>query len=237
MNKLYTFQEKNNLTVKNNSTSTQQADWEDLFPLLKQQSSDIIDKIKHLTLPVNTVAFHQGDICKNYLLVIKGSIKVFARNTSGREIILYRVQRGASCVLTTSCLLGKNHYPAEGVTETEVQVLAIPIKSFQKGLAESESFRTFIFNTYATRLTEIISLIESISFEHINQRLSRYLCNTLQNKLHTTHQTIATELGSAREVISRQLKQFEQQGWIKQQRGEIEIINKEALTKIAELSN
>ncbi|MFK5915789.1 MAG: Crp/Fnr family transcriptional regulator [Woeseiaceae bacterium] len=214
--------------------STNQADWKELFPLLKQESPAFAKNFQVISLPADTIAFHQGDSCKNYLLVLEGSIKVLARNESGREIVLYRVQRGGSCVLTTSCLLGHNNYPVEGVTETPVRALAIPTKVFHQGLNESESFRTFIFNTYGKRLTDVISLVESISFEHINRRLARFLlAQASQDKLHATHQVIATELGSAREVISRQLKSFEQSGWIEQQRGQITIMDQDALSQLA----
>ena len=214
--------------------STKQDDWKELFPLLEQQSPDFAKSFQVISLPTETIAFHQGDSCDNYLLVLEGSIKVLARNESGREIVLYRVQRGGSCVLTTSCLLGHNKYPVEGVTETPVQALAIPAKTFHQGLNESESFRNFIFNTYGKRLADVISLVESISFENINRRLARFLLEQAsQDKLHATHQVIATELGSAREVISRQLKSFEQQGWIEQQRGEITILDNDALSQLA----
>ena len=214
--------------------ATEQTDWKELFPLLEQQSPTIANSFQLISLPADTIAFHQGDSCDNYLLVLEGSIKVLARNEAGREIVLYRVQRGGSCVLTTSCLLGHNNYPVEGITETPVRALAIPARAFHQGLNESESFRTFIFNTYGQRLTGVISLVESISFEHINRRLARYLlAQASEGKLHVTHQVVATELGSAREVISRQLKNFEQQGWIEQQRGEIKILEQDALSQLA----
>ena len=214
--------------------TAKQTDWKELFPMLEQQSPTLARSFQVMSLPADTIAFHQGDSCDNYLLVLDGSIKVLARSESGREIVLYRVQRGGSCVLTTSCLLGRNKYPVEGITETPVQALAIPAKTFHQGLNESESFRDFIFNTYGKRLADVISLVESISFEHINRRLARYLlAQASQGKLHVTHQTVATELGSAREVISRQLKSFEKHGWIGQQRGEITILDQDALTQLA----
>ncbi len=208
-------------------------DWQTLFPILKEQSPAMAAQFNIVTLPANQVAFHQGDDCASYLLVIRGSIKVIARHASGREIVLYRVQQGGSCVLTTSCLLGKTRYPAEGITETEVEALAIPAAVFHQGLAESESFRTFVFNTYGQRLADVISLVESINFEHIQARLARFLAEQNNNPVNITHQALATELGSAREVISRQLKQFEKQGLIRQQRGKIQLLDKNQLLQIA----
>lgn len=217
---------------------TQQPDWASLFPYFSQSDSEadvrVNSALQEIRLPAGTIAFRQGDQCANYLLVIEGSIKVLARGESGREIVLYRVQKGGSCVLTTSCLLSHGHYPAEGITETSVRALAIPAGVFHRGLSESEVFRQFVFNTYGERLTEVIALVEAISFGSIKQRLAHYLLSQSLNSttLNTTHQELATELGSAREVISRHLKDFEKHGWITQHRGQITISDRNKLEKL-----
>ena len=214
-------------------------DWETLFPYLHQAEHNdpwLLNAIQEITLPQGTITFHQGDTCANYLLVLNGSIKVIARSPSGREIVLYRVKPGGSCVLTTSCLLSGTQYPAEGISETDIRALAIPAKAFNHGLARSEAFRKFVFDSYGQRLVEVIALVEEISFGQINQRLARYLCehSNAEYMLYMTHQELATELGSAREVISRQLKDFEQRGWIEQQRGKIRLCNLEGLKSITQ---
>lgn len=221
------------------SATSNNSEWDSLFPYLSQAGNGndvrITQAMHEISLPANTIAFRQGDSCSNYLLVIEGSIKVLARGESGREIVLYRVQRGGSCVLTTSCLLSRSHYPAEGITETPVRALAIPADTFHRGLAESEKFRQFVFDAYAQRLADIIALVEEISFGQINRRLARYLLQHVSdNVVGITHQALATELGSAREVISRQLKDFEQRGLIEQQRGQIRLRNPEGLQSIAQ---
>lgn len=221
------------------SDTTSETDWHSLFPYLGQPASEsdtrIAQAVREISLPVDAVAFRQGDSCANYLLVIEGSIKVLARSESGREIVLYRVQRGGSCVLTTSCLLSHSHYAAEGITETPVRALAIPANIFHQGLAESAEFRRFVFDAYGQRLAEVIALVEEISFGQINRRLARYLLqHARDNELDITHQGLATELGSAREVISRQLKDFERQGWIQQQRGKIRLCNPKELKAVAQ---
>lgn len=221
------------------SDTSSETEWGSLFPYLSQPASDsdarITRAMREISLPADTVAFRQGDNCANYLLVIEGSIKVLARSESGREIVLYRVPRGGSCVLTTSCLLSHSHYPAEGITETPVRALAIPADTFHQGLAESGEFRQFVFNAYGQRLAEVIALVEEISFGQINRRLARYLLQHVSgNDLMITHQGLATELGSAREVISRHLKDFEQRGWIEQQRGRIRLIEPESLLKLGQ---
>jgi len=213
-------------------------EWGALFPYLSlpanHSDARIAHAVREINLPADTVAFRQGDRCANYLLVIEGSVKVLARSETGREIVLYRVQRGGSCVLTTSCLLSQSRYPAEGITETHVRALAIPADTFNQGLAESEAFRQFVFDTFSQRLAEVISLVEEISFGQLNRRLARYLLQHASGDvLVITHQGLATELGSAREVISRQLKDFEQRGWIEQQRGQIRLSHPEGLNSIA----
>ncbi len=194
----------------------------------------IIINAKKVTLAANSIVFHQGDACVHYLLVLQGSVKVFTRNDNGREILLYRVTVGESCTLTTSCLLTKNKYPAEGITETEVTALLISKHDFDHGLNHSPSFRNFVFSSYAKRLTDVISLVQSVSFARLEQRLAKLLLS--KSKKHTTikitHHDLATELGSTREVISRQLKIFEKLELITLGRSLITIQNYQALEKI-----
>ncbi len=216
------------------ATQADNHDWQELFPYFTEQASpadqQLADSIRLMQVPAETVVFHQGDTCAQYLLVVEGSVKVLARNASGREIVLYRVQRGGSCVLTTSCLLGKSVYPAEGITETPVKVLAVPASSFHLGLARSERFREFVFESYGQRIAGIISLVEDISFGQLKRRLARYLLeHSHDNRLTITHHDLAAELGSAREVISRQLKDFEKRGWLNQRRGSITLSSPRAL--------
>ncbi len=208
-----------------------------LTELLKQKNyQNIYSQCKQITLAENNTVFRQGDLCKNYLLVLEGSVKVFSRAENGREVILYRVKNGQSCTLTTACLFADNPYPAEGVCESECTALLIPRRVFNQALAEFEEFRKSVFDQYAQRLSDVINLVESLSFGHINIRLARLLLNFSNNSkiIQTTHQQLATELGSAREVISRQLKSFEQQQLITLQRGSIIITARSKLQKIAD---
>lgn len=194
----------------------------------------IISLAKPITLPPETIIFRQGDSCKNYILVKSGRVKVFTRAENGREILLYRVEQGESCTLTTSCLLADNNYPAEGVAETEVQALVISVDAFNNALNQSATFRQFVFDAYGRRIRDIITLVEEVSFGRLDLRLAKLLSQreVEQNKLIITHQALATELGTAREVVSRQLKEFERHGWLKLSRGEIEILSPEALKKL-----
>jgi len=188
---------------------------------------------KKVNLPANTTIFYQGSQCDNYLLVTKGVVKVFTRSESGREIVLYRVKKEQSCTLTTTCLLANNHYPAEGVSESNVEALIIPSNMFNLGLAQSASFREFVFNTYAKRLCDVISLVGEVSFNRIDVRLAKQLVGSNSDLLATTHQCLATELGTAREVVSRQLKSFEDKKLIVLSRGKIQLLDRAQLNKLA----
>lgn len=209
-----------------------------LFPALNEATgkngSNILDHSQQMTIPEGTVIFHQGDQCLNYLLVISGSVKVITRAENGREIVLYHITSGGSCVLTTSCLISSEDYPAEGITETDVVALAIPRPIFEQYMGESKAFRKQVFHSYGDRLIKLITLVEEISFAKLDIRLAKYLLQngSVNTPIHTTHQALATELGSAREVISRQLKEFENKGWVNLKRGKIEILNHDALANL-----
>jgi len=209
-----------------------------LHLLQQKELAFIIRQSQQVTLPAQTTVFRQGDDCGNYLLVLHGSVKVFSRAENGREIILYRVKDGESCTLTTACLFANNPYPAEGITEIESTALVIPRDVFNRGIAESETFRKMVFDQYARRLSEVIGLVEDLTFGRVDIRLARLLLQLTSRSpdIDTTHQTLATELGTAREVVSRQLKEFEHQNLISLKRGNITVCNTPGLQAIAEAS-
>jgi CRP/FNR family transcriptional regulator len=213
--------------------------WQQIFPHLNQVNDAVINDLMNnagtITMPAKATAFHQGDACSNYLLILSGSIKVMTRAENGREIVLYRLGDGDSCVLTTSCLFGNARYPAEGISETDVTALAIPAEDFHRAIQQSKPFREFVFSSFSSHLGSLISLVEEVAFGRLDIRLARHLLKLAGNNqvLETTHQQLATELGSAREVISRQLKDFESRGWLKLQRGSIEIVDRQSLQALA----
>jgi len=212
--------------------------WRQYLPELEKSADDAVCQLFDIsgviTLPENNTVFHQGDACNNYLIILDGKVKVFTRAENGREILLYRLFTGDSCVLTTSCLLGNKNYPAEGKTETAVTALAIPVNRFNEALQSSTTFREMVFSALSTHLSDLITLVEEVAFGKIDVRLAKHLLNQRDenNTLTSTHQNIATELGSAREVISRQLKELESKGVIIINRGHIQIIDTTALQNI-----
>lgn len=153
-------------------------------------------------------------------------------SADGREVLLYHVRAGDSCVLTTSCLLGDNHYPAEGFTETDVSAFAIPAYVFHRCLAHSAFFRDFVFRSFSTRLADVMKRMESISFGSIDQKLAKALLANDARIISKTHHELALEMGSVREVVSRHLKRFESYGWLSLSRGSIQILNVDALQQV-----
>ncbi|MCG6936934.1 MAG: Crp/Fnr family transcriptional regulator [Gammaproteobacteria bacterium] len=217
--------------------------WRNVLPELATSADDLtrtlLDTSSVVALPANSIVFHQGDACNNYLIVLAGNVKVFTRAENGREIVLYRLAKGDSCVLTTSCLFGNKNYPAEGKTETAVSALAIPVNKFNQVLQQSTTFRQMVFSSFSSHLSELITLVEEVAFGKLDVRLAKFLirhCGN-DNTLTSTHQNIATELGSAREVISRQLKELELKGYITTARGSIKINDMEAIQEIAAVNN
>ena len=210
-------------------------DWLEHFPALAALDdpvwSSIRDSARTMRVPAGTVVFRDSDPCRSYLLVISGSIRVQKTAENGREITLYRVEDGQTCVLTTSCLLAGNAYPAEGITETDVTAVSVPLAQFQRGLNESPGFRSFVFSAYGERISSLIVLVEEIAFGRLDVRLTTCLLQRAgeDGEVETTHQALAAELGTAREVVSRQLKEFERRGWIQLQRGRVRLLDRAAL--------
>lgn len=187
------------------------------------------------TLPAGAVPFRPGLPSEAYVLVIEGRVRVRMVSESGREIVLYRVAAGETCILTTACLMAGLDYAAEAVAETPVTVALIPRPVFRDLIDRSPVFRDFVFATFGRRLSDLLLLVEEVAFKRVDLRLARYLAEHTgaDHVLVRSHQELATELGTAREVISRQLKEFERRGWVGLRRGQIDIRDAGALARLA----
>jgi CRP/FNR family transcriptional regulator len=175
--------------------------------------------------------FAQGQQAHNYLVVTAGSVKVFARSGEGREVVLYRVGAGEMCALTTSCMLGRTPYPAEAVTETDVRARIIGSEAFDRALSESAEFRQFVFASFGQRLTDVLQRMEQLVLDCVRSRLARCLVQRADadGMVVSTHEALALEVGTAREVVSRHLKSMEQSGLVRTQRGRIFLLRREIL--------
>lgn len=181
-------------------------------------------------------AFRSGDHCNAYFILTEGSVRVQLLSAEGREITLYRVRAGGTCVLTTSCLLGRQDYPAEAIAETDVETIVIPSEFFQSALDRIPAFREQVFSGFSGRLTNMIDRISELAFTPIDARLANALLDMHRaGEERITHQELAVELGTAREVVSRHLKRFESHGWLRLGRGRISIIDAEGLATAADV--
>lgn len=188
-----------------------------------------------ITMPKGTVIFGPGNSPENLLFLLDGTVRVQQLSENGREIVLYRVQAGESCVMTTACLLAYEDYSAEGVAETDITAAAIPRAVFDDLISQSKEFRTFVFSAYSKRITDLFHVIEDIAFQRMDIRLAQKLLDLKQGvTVKATHQQLAAELGTAREVISRQLSEFQRRDWIKQTRGNVELLDEASIAKLAQ---
>lgn len=203
--------------------------WRTFFPEFIRSSDSSLEHMMQaasiLKLPAGKELFYPGSLCQNYLLMLEGCVRTQLISENGREILLYHVRSGDSCVLTTSCLLSGERYPAEGMTEEASNAFLIPGDAFHQCLDQSAYFRQFVFKNFALRMANVIKRMEEVMFGPVDLRLSRFLLATNKMLISKTHQDLAAELGTAREVVSRQLKRFEANGWVKLHRGSIEIID------------
>jgi len=153
---------------------------------------------------------------------------------SGREMLLYRVEPGESCIITSSCLLGHAPYTARGEAETPITLLILPSPVFDRLVAEQARFRDFVFHLFSERLAELMQLVEEVAFHRLDQRLAKLLLAKNGDTLHATHQQLAEELGSVREIVSRLLKGFAAQGLVALGREQIGILDRNGLKSLAE---
>ena len=193
----------------------------------------LFDNSQTINVPTGEIAFRKGDACKNFILVLEGCVRVQLSSEGGREVTLYRVRPGDTCALTTSCLVGKEDYPAEAVIEEDITALMIPDSEFRQALLDSEVFRLFVFRGFSGRLCAIVSRMESVTLKTIDERLVTQLLKGESDLLsNVTHQVLATEIGTAREVVSRKLRSFESNGLIRLSRGRIEILDRKKLGEL-----
>ena len=186
-------------------------------------------------LDAGIVVFGPGMAPEHFLLLLEGTVRVQKTSANGREIVLYRVSAGESCVLTTVCLLAHEDYLAEGISESAIEVVALSREAFDELVATSGTFRKFVFNAYSSRLTDLVMMIDEIAFSKIDIRLAQRMLKLADGsgRLSMTHQALALELGTAREVISRQLQEFQRRGWISITRGQVIINDINALSSLA----
>ena len=184
-----------------------------------------------MRVPAGAMLFDDRQACEGFLFVVEGSVRVSKCAPNGRELPLYRVGPGETCIISSACLLGHTPYNARGVTETDTTLLLVPNADFQALLGEA-AFRDFIFQLFSERIADLMQLIEEVAFRKLDQRLAALLLGKGRS-VHTTHQQLADELGSVREIVSRLLKGFAEQGLVALAREQVDIVDPAGLRRIA----
>lgn len=180
------------------------------------------------------VVFDEGDECEAVAFLLNGSIRVSKIGKNGREIILYRLGSGDSCILTISSVLANISYPATAIVEEDTEVILLPVKQFKELMVTNAAFQQYIYKLLSVRLLEIMTLIDEIVFHKIDERLMEYLLRHTENDgdiIEMTHEELASQLGSAREVISRIIKGLERDGLIQLSRGKVRVIQRSSLER------
>ena len=208
-----------------------------LFPALADAAPASLTRIVehgiHRKVRAGTILFDAHTPCGGFPLVLSGTVKVLQRYPNGRELPLYRVGPGESCLLSGSCLLGHSDYTASGIAETDVELLILPATDFHALIASDEAFRHHVFNLFGERLATLLSLVEAIAYQKLDQRLAALLL-AKGDPVNATHQVLADELGSVREIVSRLLRSFEDRGWVDVARERIRIVDRAALAALAQ---
>jgi CRP/FNR family transcriptional regulator len=210
--------------------------WLNTFPELAElepeAQSELLNATQFNRLREGDIAYHQGQTCHNYVMCVEGQTRVFKTSESGREIMLYQVGPGETCVLTTSCLIAGNPFPAESTAQADVLLAALPANVFHRLMISSPKFRHYVLGNYGDLLSSLIMLVDEVAFASLDLRLARRLLAEANGNgiVSKTHQQLALDLGSVREVISRYLSEWERMGWVRSSRGSIEVLNRAALT-------
>ncbi|MFC6861142.1 Crp/Fnr family transcriptional regulator [Zunongwangia atlantica] len=170
-----------------------------------------------------------GDYLKSMPLLLDGAIKVLREDSDGDELLLYFLERGDTCAMTLSCCLGTTKSEIRAVAEKDTTLIMIPIEKMEEWTAQYKTWRNFVFESYHTRLTEMLDTIDTIAFLNMDERIMKYLQDKAKinqdEVVSSTHQQIAYDLHTSRVVVSRILKKLEIEGKIKLNRNQIEVLD------------
>lgn len=211
------------------------AEFSDFLGSLDAEAAARLSGLKTSDIAKGAVLFRPGDDASGFLMVISGRVGVYLTGASGREILLYSVSPGETCVQTTLGLLGGQPYGGEGIAETALKAVAVPRALFLSLMASSEPFRSFVFRAFAGRLNDVMHVLEQVAFVKVEQRLARVLLQRADadGKVAATHHELAVAIGSVREVVSRRLEAFGAGGLVETVRGQIRLADRIALAALA----
>ncbi len=209
-----------------------------LYPVLDRLKPGLAEKLtagmQTMEVPAGAVLFDERQPCQGFPFVLAGAIRVAKVASNGRELPLYRVLPGESCIITSSCLLGHAAYNARGTAEVPTTLALLPRELFDELLAEP-AFRDFVFALFSERMADLMQLVEEVAFRKLDQRLAGLLLGK-GRMVHATHQQLADELGSVREMVSRLLKGFADNGLVRLGREQVEVLDPAGLRKLASVT-
>lgn len=205
------------------------------IPALEPAATAILERLTPMQAPKGTVLFHPGETVKGFVIVLSGRVEIFLTGPSGREILLYAVEPGQSCIQSTLGLMGGEDYSGEAITERDSELVLVPRDTFLHLMGVSNIFRDFVFQAFALRLQSMMHLLERVAFQRVECRLAARLLKLSRETpvIHATHADLAIQIGSAREVISRRFEAWARKGWIKTGRGTVELLDHDALEQLA----
>jgi len=180
--------------------------------------------LKPVQVPKGNLLFYQGDVCGDILWLTKGKVRLYAQADGIEEITLYTLQPGEQCIVNTASLLSRTQAIASAETVTDIEGYLIDVKSIKKLAKISDVYQDYLFSLYQLRFTSLANLINDIKFKRLDERILDWLQKQDTHMVETTHEFIANELGSSRVVVSRLLKELEQQRKVILHRGKIELI-------------
>lgn len=204
--------------------------------VLDDECTKCLNALSPSIIPKGTVLFRPGDTPKGFIFLLSGKVSVYLTGENGREILLYSITPGETCLQTTLGILGEEDYGGEAICESDVDAVLLPSNQFVELMDVSKSFREFIFKSFAQRLHGVTYLLEKVAFINVERRLAEALLERAdqKNQVSITHQELAIAIGSAREVISRRLESFAKKGFVQLDRGVITLKNVTGLRVICE---
>ena len=202
----------------------------ELFPFLANTP------FTEMTLSKGAWMFREHEGCGRIGFVIGGSVKVFKEHPSGRSITLYRLGPGDSCILSMSCAMANPIHQASAVVEEDCRVLTVTTDHFRSLMERSSEARDYVFGLFAARLTDVLLLLEEVVFRRMDERLASILLEHAvrrgSDEIHTTHEQLAEEAGTAREVVTRVLREFVANNLVTVGRGMVTITDRKGLARI-----
>ena len=205
------------------------------LPILQHAEPQLVREFQQVAfiakIPAGHDVFLEGDQVDAIALLISGVVRVYKIGETGREITLYRFGNGESCILTANAILSQKTFPAIAVVEKDAEAVMIPADVFRQWVAKYDLWRELVFDMLSQRLSSVMAIVDEVAFRRMDERLVSLLLtrSRVQNPMRITHQEIASELGSSREVISRLLEDFSKRGFVSVGRGEIEILDEDGL--------